>query len=175
MVITTDPKLTGPKRVDSRPDTGARKPEDTSPGDRNPTVVGRDLQALRDLLHLHLADPRRNEGKITSPAISTRPAAQTVRQAAVKAASGRSLQLYICTPLDEDVDRPASQSEAGSADRRSYHFFGIRKAWRYFKRQRDLRRQRDQLMLMNDHMLRDIGIENRMEIAELMHDHRYAG
>jgi hypothetical protein len=58
VVTTMDPKLTGHKEVD-RPNSGPRTPKDVPPSDRSTTVVGRDLQALRDVLSLHLVDPRR--------------------------------------------------------------------------------------------------------------------
>ncbi|WP_092993986.1 DUF1127 domain-containing protein [Rhizobium sp. NFR07] len=167
-----DPKLTGHKEVD-RPDSGLRAPKDVPPSDRSTTVVGRDLQALRDVLSLHLVDPRRGGAESMSRAPSTASEIPPVRQAAVKAGSTHFLQLYICTPLEGDIEEPAPSAEVPAVDQRAHHFLDVRGAWQYFTRQRELRRQRDQLMLMNDYMLRDIGIENRMEIAGLMRGRRY--
>lgn len=172
MVTTIDPKLTGRKNVDGA-NSILRSSDDVPFSRHSPTVVGRDLQALREVLFLHLADPQ----TVAKSAGTVVPNVPSIRQAAVKAAGGRSLQLYVCTPLEAEAEAEEAEAPVAvpPASQPSHHFLDVRRLWRYFMRQRELRRQRDRLMSMSDHMLRDIGIENRMEVAGLLQDHRYRG
>jgi uncharacterized protein YjiS (DUF1127 family) len=174
VVTTMDPKPKFRKGAD-RPNSALRTPNDASPNDRATTVVGRDLQSLRDVLSLHLVDPQGGAEKAKSFVASSASNAPLVRQEAVKAAGDRFLQLYICTPLEREAEDAEVPVEAPAFAESAPRFSGIRSIWRYFLRRREMKQQRDQLMAMNDYMLRDIGIENRMEIAGLLRSHRQWG
>jgi uncharacterized protein YjiS (DUF1127 family) len=171
VVTTMDPKLTGRRNL-GKPAATSQSPQDVA-SDRHPTtVVGRDLQVLRDVLSLHIPEGRAADARaFTVPEGGNAP---SIRQAAVKAAGSRFLQLYVCTPLEADIDQTEAP-KASAPDGRAHPFyaFDVRRIWRYLLRQRELRRQRDQLTSMPDYMLRDIGIESRTEIAGLLRNHSY--
>jgi uncharacterized protein YjiS (DUF1127 family) len=171
VVTTMDPKPNVRKAAD-RPNSALHTPNDASLNDRPATVIGRDLQVLRDVLSLHLVDPQGGARKARSFVASSASDGPLVRQAAVKAAGDRFLQLYVCTPLDGKVEDNEPAVEAPADTRSAFRFFDIRRIWHYFLRLQHLKQQRDQLMSMNDYMLRDIGIENRMEVAGLLRGHR---
>jgi uncharacterized protein YjiS (DUF1127 family) len=170
VVTTIDPKLTGRKNLEGA--NSVPRTSNEAPLSRQPTtVVGRDLQALREVLFLHLADPQAGAKSAETFAAN----APLIRQAAVKAVGRRSLQLYVCTPLETEAEEAEAPAMVPLASQETHHFLDVRRIWRYVMRQRELRRQRDRLLSMNDYMLRDIGIESRIEIAGLLHNHRYRG
>jgi uncharacterized protein YjiS (DUF1127 family) len=172
VVTTMDTKPNVRKDAD-RQNSALRTPGDASLDEQAATVVGRDLQALREVLSLHLVDPQGGARKARSFVASSAASVPPVRQAAVRAPGDRFLQLYVCTPLDGKAEAVEPPVEAPAVTRSAFRFFDVRGIWRYLLRQKHLKQQRDQLMSMNDYMLRDIGIESRMEIAGLLQSHRH--